>query len=79
MVLRVFFLVSRGGRIPHLGCIDCGSKSQIFEIQGFGFATCLVYIHIVVAKIEHQVSATSLSFFGNRAFHRAASDLHFTC
>jgi hypothetical protein len=29
------FLISRRGRarIPHLSCIECGSKSQIFEIQ----------------------------------------------
>jgi hypothetical protein len=31
------------------------------------FATCLRYIHIVVANVEHRASATSLSFFGSLA------------
>ena len=31
--------------------------------------------YIALTKMEHQASAISLSFFGNRAFHKQASDL----
>jgi hypothetical protein len=35
-----------------------------------------IWVYIALTKAEHQTSATIRSFFGKRAFHKLASDLH---